>query len=106
MRGSVVKFKPDVITDAKNASVPTLMPPSARPVALLNERTRPLSATMNCLGPNAPIVSGGQPEQSAKPAAVKFEFTVCAASGESAGGVPDPRSAEHTSDLQSRLHHG
>ena len=33
--------------------------PSATPVDLLNERTRPLTATMNCDGPTAPIVSGG-----------------------------------------------
>src|SRR5262245_56486914 len=90
MRGSVVKFNPGVITELKNESVSVSMPPSAVPVVLLNERTRPLRAMMNCVGPTAPMVSGGQPEQSLKFAAVKlrFELTVWAARGDSAA-APD-----------------
>src|SRR6266403_5468896 len=72
MRGSVVKFKPGVITELKKESVPVSIPPSATPVALLNERMRPMRAMTNWVGPTAPIVSGGHPEQSLKLAAVKL----------------------------------
>jgi len=93
MRGSVVKFEPGVRTELKNESVPTLMALSATPVALLNERTRPLRAIMNCVGPTAPIVSGGQPEQSLNVAAVKFTvgLTVCCPYGVTAAGAGERR---------------
>ena len=76
MRGSVEKLLPagGVITDWKNVSVVTLIAPSATPLVLLNERMRPFSAIINCVGPIVPIVSGGQPEQSLNVAAVKFKF--------------------------------
>src|SRR5512142_2516440 len=84
MRGSVEKFDPGVKTELKKLSVLALIAPSARPVLLSNERIRPLRAVMNWVGPTAPIVSGGQPEQSLKLAAVKLivELTVCCPSGE------------------------
>src|SRR5512137_1448522 len=89
MRGSVVKFEPVVITELKNESVVVLMALSATPVALLNERSRPLRAMMNCVGPTAPIVSGGQPEQSKYVAAVKFSvgLTVWALRGDATAGA-------------------
>ena len=42
---------------------------------------------MNCVGPTVPIVSGGQPEQSGKVAAVKLSvgLAVCAAKGDVTG---------------------
>src|SRR5438309_9538798 len=56
-RGSVVRL-PDGRTDAKNTSLSALMTPSAVP-ALVNVLNRPLIVTKNCVGPAAPIVSGG-----------------------------------------------
>src|SRR5437879_5869716 len=84
MRGSEEKLLAvgGVITELNKESLETLMAASAAPLVLLNERTRPLRAMMNCDGPAAPIVSGGKPEQSGKVAAVKFtELTVCGANG-------------------------
>src|SRR5438445_12110734 len=84
MRGSLVKFRPEVITGMKKESLLTSIPLSARPVVLLKERMRAFNAMMNCVGPTVPMVSGGQLKQSGKVAAVKFRFelTVCAVNGE------------------------
>src|SRR6266568_3211906 len=74
-----------VITELKKLSVPALRTPSAPPVLLLNVRMRPLITTRNCVGPTAPIESGGKPLASARVAAVKLKPTV----GESGGaGFP------------------
>src|SRR5439155_24564768 len=80
-----------VITELKKLSVPVLRTPSALPVLLLNVRTRPLITTRNCVGPTAPIESGGKPLASSRVAAVKLKPTVCA-SGEmgEAGGAGFP----------------
>src|ERR1019366_4699882 len=88
MRGSVATFDPGVITELKNESVVVSMALSATPVVLLNERTRPLSAITNCVGPTVPIVSGGQPSQSLKVAAVKLSvgLTLCAFKGDALTG--------------------
>src|SRR5713226_9533009 len=80
-----------VITELKKLSVPVLRTPSAPPVFLLNVRTLPLMTTRNCVGPTAPIESGGKPLASARVAAVKLNPTVCE-SGEigEAGGAGFP----------------
>src|SRR6266568_2413937 len=80
-----------VITELKKLSVPVSRTPSAPPVPLLNVRTRPLITTRNCVGPTAPIESGGKPLASARVAAVKLNPTVCE-SGEigEAGGAGFP----------------
>src|SRR5436190_19864792 len=60
MCGSLVKFPaPGVITDDQNASVSASRIPSATPVALEYDLTRPLTIAMNCVGPTSPWVSGG-----------------------------------------------
>src|SRR2546421_172124 len=74
------------MTDAKNTSVSALITPSATPVVLLKVRTRPLTWTTNCVGPAAPIVSGGNAPVSLSVAPVKFGVeTVCGASGATVG---------------------
>src|SRR5437867_10499096 len=80
-----------VITELKKLSVVVLRTPSAAPVLLSNVRTRPLMTTRNCVGPTAPIGSGGKPLASASVAAVKLNPTVCE-SGEigEAGGAGFP----------------
>src|SRR5437867_10821185 len=80
MRGSVVKLGvTGVITEAKKLSVVVLRTPSARPVALLKVLIRPFTATTNCVGPIAPVESGGNAPVSASVAPVKFVDGVCAA---------------------------
>src|SRR5947208_15240537 len=80
MRGSVVKFGvTGLITEAKKLSVVVLRTPSARPVALLKVLIRPFTATTNCVGPIAPIESGGNAPVSATVAPVNFVDGVCAA---------------------------
>src|SRR6266536_834546 len=74
-----------VITELKKLSVVVLRTPSALPVLLLNVRTLPLMTTRNCVGPAAPIESGGNPLVSARVAAVKLSPTV----GES-GEIGEP----------------
>src|SRR5438552_5752233 len=80
-----------VITELKKLSVPVLRTPSAAPVLLLNVRTLPLITTRNCVGPTAPIASGGKPLASARVAAVKLNPTACESGkiGES-GGAASP----------------
>src|SRR5439155_22787189 len=80
-----------VITELKKLSVVVLSTPSAAPVLLLKVRTLPLMTTRNCVGPTAPIESGGKPLASARVAAVKLKPTVCE-SGEigEAGGAGCP----------------
>src|SRR5439155_20697757 len=80
-----------VITELKKLSVVVLSTPSAAPVLLLKVRTLPLMTTRNCVGPTAPIESGGKPLASARVAAVKLKPTVCDSSemGE-AGGAGFP----------------
>src|SRR5258708_4776143 len=85
MRGSLVKLlvKPGFMTGSKKTSLLAFMPPSATPVVLLKLRMRPFSATMNWLGPAAPMVSGGKEfSVSARVAPVKFRPTVCGVLGE------------------------
>src|SRR5437773_10544126 len=91
--GSLVKLRPPTgngdMIDAKKTSVSALTTPSATPVALLKVRTRPLTWTTNCVGPAAPIVSGGKAPVSASVAPVKFGVdTVCGANGLIACFVP------------------
>src|ERR1700682_5726827 len=62
------------------------MPPSAAPVVLLNDLIRPLTMTMNWLGPTAPLVSGGINGESALVAPRSWVPTVWAARGDR---VPD-----------------
>src|SRR5512135_3187777 len=84
MRGSDVKLLPTggVITLAKNTSVLRFSTPSAAPVDFTKLRMRPLTATMNCVGPTAPIESGGKAFVSASVAPVKLiDESVCAALG-------------------------
>ena len=83
MCGSLVKLPViappiGVMTDEKNALMLRFNAPSATPVALLNERRRPFTATMNCDGPTAPIVSGGTASVSADVAPVNDVDTVTA----------------------------
>src|SRR6266567_8288240 len=82
-----------VITELKKLSVVVLSTPSAAPVLLLKVRTLPLMTTRNCVGPAAPIESGGKPLASARVAAVKLKPTVCE-SGEmgETGGAGFPAS--------------
>ena len=56
--------------------------PSGLPEVLLKERNRPLTVTRNCVGPTAPIVSGGTSPESDSWAPRKLVLTVCAISGE------------------------
>src|SRR5947207_5561792 len=86
IRGSLVKFgETGVITEAKKLSIMVSRTPSATPLALLNVRSRPLIATTNCLGPTAPIESGGKAPVSASVAPVKLVDGVWATAG--AGAV-------------------
>src|SRR3954451_18704466 len=68
-----------VITDAKKTSGSALITPSVAPVVLLKVRRRPLTKTTNCVGPTAPIESGGNAPVSASVAPVKLVPTVCGA---------------------------
>src|SRR5690349_11933119 len=88
MCGSLVKLLAagGVITEAKKLSIVVLSTPSAAPVVLSKERRRPLMATMNCVGPTAPIVSGGYAPVSARVAPVKLMAVVCGPSGWAAIG--------------------
>src|SRR5439155_630983 len=86
IRGSLVKFgETGVITEAKKLSIVVSRTPSATPLALLNVRSRPLTATTNWLGPTAPIESGGKAPVSASVAPVKLVEGVWATAG--AGAV-------------------
>src|SRR5438477_810259 len=86
IRGSLVKFgETGVITEAKKLSVVVSRTPSATPLALVNVRSRPLTATTNWLGPTAPIESGGKAPVSASVAPVKVVEGVWATAG--AGAV-------------------
>src|SRR5690349_17895927 len=83
MRGSLVKLfvVGGVITEAKNGSVSVLRTPSATPVTLLKDRIRPFTATMNWLGPAAPMESGGNERVSARVAPRKLMSVVCGVLG-------------------------
>src|SRR5437867_4302564 len=84
MCGSLLKLfvAGGVSTDLKKTSVFALMPPSATPVLLLKLRIRPLTATMNWLGPAAPMESGGKEfSVSASVAPRKFKVRTCGALG-------------------------
>src|SRR5439155_8301074 len=90
MRGSEVKLSPipppsGVFTEEKNTSVSRFSTPSATPVDLLKERMRPLTATMYCVGPTSPMLSGGKAPVSASVAPVKLVPRVC---GEEGAGSP------------------
>ncbi len=79
MRGSLVM---SLLTELKNTSGSTLSAPSASPVVFLKLRKRPFTVTMNCVGPTAPIVSGGtNPGVSEIVAPVKLVPTVCGVDG-------------------------
>ena len=80
-----------VITELKKLSVVVLRTPSALPVLLLNVRTLPLMTTRNCVGPTAPMESGGKPLVSARVAAVKLSPTVCESGEIGEPGVDDAR---------------
>src|ERR1051326_2918049 len=78
-----------VITELKNTSVLASMPPSFTPVFLLKLRIRPFSATINWLGPTAPIESGGKENSvSARVAPRKLKARPCGALG--SGLEPEP----------------
>src|SRR5207302_5644841 len=80
MCGSLLKLfaAGAVSTELKKTSLLALMPPSAAPVFLLKLRIRPLSATMNWLGPAAPMESGGKEfSVSASVAPRKFRVRSC-----------------------------
>ena len=70
-RGSVV-MKP-TRTELKKESMSASNCPTA-PVLLLKTRIRPLTASKYCVGPAAPIASGGNALVSAKVAAVKVRL--------------------------------
>ena len=72
-------------TGLKNASIVAFRTPSARPVSFANVRMRPFTATRNCAGPAAPVVSGGKAFESASVAPRKFEPIACLAEGRVAG---------------------
>ena len=74
-----------VITEAKNTSGSALSTPSATP-ALVKERMRPLTKTMNCVGPAVPIESGGKAPVSVSVAPLKERAVVwtCSVIGTSA----------------------
>src|SRR5437660_7913971 len=58
------------------------MTPSRAPFVLLNVLSRPLTKTKNCVGPTAPIESGGKALVSLGPvSASKLVPTVCAVYG-------------------------
>ena len=79
MRGSLVM---SLLTELKNTSGSTLSAPSASPVVFLKLRKRPFTVTMYCVGPTAPIVSGGtNPAVSEIVAPVKLVPTVCGVDG-------------------------
>src|SRR5512141_769109 len=85
MRGSLV-LDP-LRTLVKNTSGFTLSTPSATPVVLLNVTRRPFTNTTNCVGPTAPMQSGGKDSVGFMPlsvAAVKLVPITC--------GVKGPRS--------------
>src|SRR5438093_534592 len=66
---------------AKKMSVVTSRIPSGVPASLSNERMRPLTATMNCDGPTAPIESGGMNPESLVLAPRKLVDALCAIVG-------------------------
>src|SRR5215210_4129225 len=68
-----------VMTDAKKTSGSALITPSAAPVVLLKVLRRPLTKTTNCVGPTAPIVSGGNAPVSASVAPRKVVLVGCGA---------------------------
>src|SRR5438445_13347329 len=91
MRGSLVKLfvAGGVSTEWKKTSVFASMPPSFTPVLLLKLRMRPLIATMNWLGPAAPMESGGKEYSvSASVAPRKLMDATCGVIG--AGCEPKP----------------
>src|SRR5437868_904395 len=83
MRGSLVKLSEagGVITELKKTSVSALITPSATPFVLLNVRIRPLTATIYCDGPTAPIESGGKACVSLRVAPRKLTPVVCGVYG-------------------------
>ena len=64
-----------------------LITPSAVPVVLLNVRRRPLTKSKNCVGPTAPIESGGKAPVSVSVAAVNSMLTLCAKSARGPGAL-------------------
>src|SRR5437773_10884650 len=95
MCGSLLKLfvAGGVSTDLKKTSLLALMPQSATPVLLLKLRIRPLRATMNWLGPAAPMESGGKEiSVSASVAPRKFKERICGALG--AGEEPELESGK------------
>ena len=65
---------------------------SATPVVLLNEMMRPLTAQMYCVGPTAPLLSGGNEPVEFVPesvAAVKFVPIDCGEKGQFPGHMLD-----------------
>src|SRR5438874_1755856 len=89
IRGSLVKFgETGVITEAKKLSIVVSRTPSATPLALLNVRSRPLTATTNWLGPTAPIESGGKAPVSASVAPVQLVDGGWATAGPAPGHGP------------------
>src|SRR5215208_2648942 len=83
-RGSLVKTTgapPESKTDAKKTSGSASTAPSAVPLLLLKLRKRLFTVTMNCVGPTAPILSGGTAAPSARVAPVKLVLGTCGAFG-------------------------
>src|SRR4051812_10861598 len=68
-------------TESKKVSVAASRTPSAAPDDLRKVRMRPFRATRICVGPAAPIVSGGKAFVSAEVAARKLTPRVCGADG-------------------------
>src|SRR5882762_2643440 len=71
------------MTEAKKTSGSALTTASAVPVVLLKVLRRPLTKRKNCVGPAAPIVSGGNAPVSVGPVTVlKLVLTVWGAEGD------------------------
>src|SRR5262249_15469602 len=69
-------------TDAKKMSGSAFTTPSTAPVVLLKVLSLPLRKTKNCVGPTAPIVSGGKDPVSVGPVAPSNATpSVCGAEG-------------------------
>src|ERR1051326_2620532 len=91
MRGSLVKVPlVEDFTDAKKTSESRLSAPSVVPLVLLNDRNRPLTATIYCVGPTAPMLSGGNAPVSFNVAPVKLVLVVCGVNGPLTVGVGSP----------------
>ena len=74
--------------ELKKTSGSTLTTPSATPVVLLKVLSRPLTNRKNCVGPTAPMVSGGNAPVSVGPVTVsKLVLMGWGAEGKSAAAI-------------------